>query len=77
VSVLDKIAAWLDRREVLALREKAQAAASTIGEQQETIREQIEKISSANLRLSQTTNANLELKRIMRAHGIDTDGMPV
>lgn len=82
MNLLDRIAAWLDRREVMELRQKVKEVEKKltgledeIGLRDKTIRDQTAQIGSANQRVSYTTTANLELKRRLREEGVDADGL--
>ena len=63
MNILDKLATWLDRREVTALRKKVQEYAHIIERQEKKINEQISQIYNANLRVSRMTNELLDYKR--------------
>lgn len=75
MNILDRIAVFIDRREVNKLREEIVKCKSTIRSHEKVIAEQILQIASANHRVSYTTNANLELKRVCRENGVNVDGM--
>jgi hypothetical protein len=75
MSVLDKIAAFLDRREVRALRDQVQEQQRQIGELTRESAQQVKQIGEANSRTSRTTNRNLEALARLREHGISTDGL--
>ncbi len=67
--------AVLDRREVMSLRQEIGQQRQRIAELEKTVSEQTIQIGNANGRVSRTTNANLELKRVMRENGINSDGL--
>jgi hypothetical protein len=75
MGILDRIAAFIDRREINDLRVEIVKCKSIINNQERIIAEQVCQIASANHRVSYTTNANLELKRVCRANGINVDDM--
>ena len=75
MNILDKITIFIDGREVNKLREELAICKTIIQKQEKIIAEQIKQIGNANLRVSFTTNANLELKRVCCKNGINTEGI--
>ena len=75
MNILDRVSAFIDRREVMKLREEIAKCKSIIRSHEKIIAQQIQQIASANGRVSYTTSANLQLKRVCYENGIDVDGM--
>lgn len=65
-NILDKISAWIDRREVKSLRDKVRLLNDELQQSNKIIRIQIQQIGDANERSARYTNEALDLKSQLR-----------
>lgn len=63
MKLLDRLTAWLDRREVVALRKENGILNELTATQKHLIAEQVKQIANANGRVARSTDEILDLKR--------------
>lgn len=63
MNILDKIASWIDRREVKKLRETVAENNAVIDRQAHIINQQASQVANANARWLATTDKELEFRR--------------